>query len=202
MPADHEPDTEFLHMVQANDHLSVQIGDKKYYVPDEESGEVSYDENCEYNLNEEGYLDCYLYSNIRNLCCFTDDFDFGVKAYDADCDITYYTLSQSNQHLDLLSNTGEIGLQFYPYDWEPGTYKLTPVFRVHGQTSDSDWKEIELLPDQIIPTITLKGWTYHSSFLVFMEQPWGIMWIIPIMVFMLLMSDWDFFLLICQIFMM
>ncbi len=175
MPADDVPDVEVLHIAQAFNPLSVTIGDQSYYESTEQSGEETSEEICEYNRQDAGYLDCFLYSTLRNMSCFTSNFDLGVKAIDANTGNTYYSLSMSNKFLEIISMTKTMGLQFYPYNWEEGTYQLIPVFRKHGQTSDDDWKEIELMPTQVIPTITLTGEVSKKGCVfAFTSQPQGV----------------------------
>ena len=136
---------EVLHIGQLNEELFVKVGD--------ESSSV----NCVYDRSTDA-LECSLNLCIYNLCTLSDVFDFGVMAVHEDYGITYYSTSKSNQYFIVGGVTNTVQeFVFYPYYWFAGTYKLYPVFRKHGQTSDADWKKMDIIYGLKLPKITLKN---------------------------------------------
>ncbi len=135
---------EVLHIGQLNDKLFLKVGD--------ESSNV----NCVYDRSI-GALECSLNLCIYNLCTLSDVFDFGVMAVNEADGTTYYSTSKSNQYFRVGCTTSVEEYLFYPYYWNAGTYKLYPVFRKYGQTSDADWKKMDIIYGLELPTITLKN---------------------------------------------
>lgn len=135
---------EVLHIGQKNDSLFVKVGDE------------SSDINCVFDRSR-GALECTLNLSLRNSCTVSNQFDYGVMAVDVNNGTTYYSLSKSNRTFNIGTDTYVQGLMFFPYLWNAGTYKLYPVFRKYGQTSDADWKKMDIIYGLELPTITLKN---------------------------------------------
>ena len=135
---------EVLHIGQLDEELFVKVGD--------ESNSV----NCVYDRSI-GALECSLNLCIYNLCTLSDVFDFGVMAVNEADGTTYYSTSMSNQYFRVGGTTSVEEYLFYPYYWNAGTYKLYPVFRKYWQTSDADWRRMDIIYGLKLPTITLKN---------------------------------------------
>lgn len=134
---------EVLHIGQLKDELFLKVGN--------ESNNV----NCVYDRST-GAMECSLNLSIYNLCTISNVFDFGVMAVNENDGTTYYSTSKSNQFLRVGGTTSVEEYMFDPYYWNAGTYKLYPVFRKYGQTSDADWKKMNIIYGLELPTITLK----------------------------------------------
>ena len=118
-----------------------------------------------------------LFTNLWNFSALTTHFDLGVKAIETTSGKEYYWLSESDVSLEIgesIKNSNESYMyyeedpyyhyyeankDFYPFkfdfrDLNYGTYELRPLYRKHG---DTEWLEVQLLPWETIPTITIPG---------------------------------------------
>ncbi len=142
-------------------------------------GDTIYEDNYDYNRST-GYLNGHLFSSLKNLSCISSVFDYGVKAVNiANESKIYYSVSRTNVSLQRNNNYIDnvtdrnpiaIDLQFYPSNWDEGTYQLRPVCRLAGQT-DEDWVEVDKLLEENYPTITISGELPTES-VYLMEEPY------------------------------
>ncbi len=118
-----------------------------------------------------------LFTNLWNFSALTTHFDLGVKAIETTSGKEYYWLSESDVSLEIgerIKNSDESYMfyeedtyynayvsnsDFYPFrfdfrDLNYGTYELRPLYRKHG---DTEWLEVQLLPWETFPTITIPG---------------------------------------------
>ncbi len=118
-----------------------------------------------------------LFTNLWNFSALTTHFDLGVKAIETTSGKEYYWLSESDVSLEIgerINNSDESYMfyeedtyynayvsnsDFYPFrfdfrDLNYGTYELRPLYRKHG---DTEWLEVQLLPWETFPTITIPG---------------------------------------------
>ena len=118
-----------------------------------------------------------LFTNLWNFSALTTHFDLGVKAIETTSGKEYYWLSESDVSLEIgerIKNSNESYMyyeedtifnayvsnsDFYPFgfdfrDLNYGTYELRPLYRKHG---DTEWQEVQLLPWETFPTITIPG---------------------------------------------
>ena len=119
-------------------------------------GSNTYDTNYDYthSTNSQAF---YLYSTYRNISCIAESYDIGVKAVEKTTGICYYWKSNSDELERGYFWIGPQPFNFYPNQLTyNGVYELRPVCRVEGGT-DADWTEIDILPTETYPTLTVSG---------------------------------------------
>lgn len=91
----------------------------------------------------------------RSALSSTQNIDLGVRATEQTTGKTYYWTSNSNENFPV-NNIVTYDLEFNPFKIDfNGTYDLRPVCRTNGLTSDEDWVDVELYPNETLPTITV-----------------------------------------------
>lgn len=105
-----------------------------------------------------GTTSAKLYFSYYNTSYGLTDFDFGVKAYDKNTGITEYWNCSSLKELDY-----GYGYQSYNVSFDlntityNGTYVIRPVARPYGSTSDSDWEDVRIYSDEVLPQVIVTG---------------------------------------------
>jgi len=117
--------------------------------------DVVYDDNFDYTYGTSG-LSCFIYTALWNHGFTISDFDLGVKATEVTTGITEYWLSSVATRVSPLNHL-HCYLTFTPADLiYNGVYELRPVYR-QSLVSNAEWYEVDLLPSETIPTITVTG---------------------------------------------